>query len=93
VRVADEHDARLKAVLRRQRAKQELGAELVEAVPDLVVARRRHEQMAADLDRRHAVLQGLGDVEDVLDRAAVEDERVAPLELGRRRASAAGARS
>jgi hypothetical protein len=80
-----EHALDLEAMLARERAIEELGAELVEAVPELVVRRREDEEPPAGAHHAHAIGERYGKVEDVLERAAVDDRVVALLEARRHR--------
>jgi hypothetical protein len=75
----------LVAVLGREHAVEELRAELVEPVAHVTVGVGLDDQVAPDLDHLHVAAQDGRDVEDVLERAAVVDDRVAPVQrLGHR---------
>ena len=48
----------------------------------LLAGRQRHEEVAAQSRKAHATAQRAGEVEDMLQRAAVEDERKPFLQFG-----------
>ncbi len=61
-------------------AVEELGAELVEAMPRHVVGGRRHQQVPSDLHHVHQAAESGCELEDVLEGPAVDDhvERLVP---------------
>src|SRR5262249_20214677 len=71
------------AVRRRERAEEQLRAELVEAMAELVVRGREDEEPPTLANHAHAIGERDGKVEHVLERASI-DERVAALLQARR---------
>ena len=61
----------------------QLGAELPETVAHVVIGHVDLDEMAADANHLHAVLERLRDIEDVLDGSPVVNDRK-PIREGRR---------
>src|SRR6266851_2155660 len=61
----------LKSVCRHEHSEEQLRAELIEAMPALIVRRRDEEEVAPDLHHPHRIFECDGYVEHMFERAAV----------------------
>ena len=68
----EDHVSYLKAIFWLEDPKKQLGAELIETVPGMVIGHRENEQASARLHHRHAICNADRKIEDVFQCATVD---------------------